>query len=138
MVQAGHHGRRTPAKQLAAQVAELEALQKQSRPEKPHLKTRGKAKSLPSKSRPDKPWLFTGRKGMTRGERNVAWIEEYLRVPEGAFAGRPLKLPEFMRDDLRAIYDNPAGTRRAGPRSSAWPRTRGGCRRGRPSSRTWF
>ena len=27
--------------------------------------------------------------------------------------GQPLKLAKFMKDDLRAIYDNPAGTRRA-------------------------
>jgi hypothetical protein len=101
MVQAGHHGRKTHLKRLA-QVAELEELRKQSRPEKPHAIARGKAKSLPSRSRPVKPWLFAGRKGMTRGERNIAWVEEYLRVPEGAFAGDRLKLPEFMREDIRA------------------------------------
>jgi len=49
----------------------------------------------------------------TRAERNTRWIEKYCRVPEGRFVGRPLKLAPFMRDDLRAIYDNPHGTRRA-------------------------
>jgi phage terminase large subunit-like protein len=49
----------------------------------------------------------------TRAERNIAWIERHLRVPEGKFVGRPLKVAPFMRDDLRAIYDNPAGTRLA-------------------------
>jgi len=34
-------------------------------------------------------------------------------VPEGRFVGQPLKLAEFMREDFRAIYDNPTGTRRA-------------------------
>lgn len=34
-------------------------------------------------------------------------------MPEGKFVGKPLKLAPFMRDDLRAIYDNPHGTRRA-------------------------
>jgi phage terminase large subunit-like protein len=34
-------------------------------------------------------------------------------VPEGKFVGKPLKMAPFMQDDFRAIYDNPAGTRRA-------------------------
>lgn len=48
-----------------------------------------------------------------RSTRNIAWIEKHLRVPEGAFVGQPLRLPPYMKDDLRAIYDNPKGTRRA-------------------------
>lgn len=50
---------------------------------------------------------------LSRAERNIAWIEYYCRVPEGKFVGHPLKLAPFMREDFRAIYDNPAGTRRA-------------------------
>lgn len=50
---------------------------------------------------------------MTRADRNIAWCEEYVRVPEGKFVGQPLKMADFMRDDFRAIFDNPAGTRRA-------------------------
>ena len=49
----------------------------------------------------------------TRAERNIDWIHEYCRVPEGQHVGKPLKLAPFMQDDLRAIYDNPHGTRRA-------------------------
>jgi phage terminase large subunit-like protein len=49
----------------------------------------------------------------TRAERNVAWIERYIRVPEGRFVGKPLKVAPYMVKDLQAIYDNPAGTRRA-------------------------
>ena len=49
----------------------------------------------------------------TRAERNIAWLERHIRIPEGKFVGQPLTLAPFMRDDLRAIYDNPAGTRRA-------------------------
>lgn len=49
----------------------------------------------------------------TRAERNVAWCEAHLRIPEGKFVGQPLKMAEFMREDFRAIYDNPHGTRRA-------------------------
>ena len=50
---------------------------------------------------------------LTRAERNIAWAERYIRIPEGKFVGQPLKMAEFMKDDFRAIYDNPAGTRRA-------------------------
>jgi len=49
----------------------------------------------------------------TRAERNIRWLERHIRIPEGRFVGQPLKLAEFMKDDLRAIYDNPHGTRRA-------------------------
>jgi len=49
----------------------------------------------------------------TRAERNIAWCERHLRLPEGRFVGQPLVMAEFMREDFRAIYDNPAGTRRA-------------------------
>lgn len=49
----------------------------------------------------------------TRAERNIKWVERYCRIPEGKFVGQPLKMAPFMKDDFRAIYDNPAGTRRA-------------------------
>lgn len=52
-------------------------------------------------------------KAETRAERNIRWVEEYCRVPEGKFVGKPLKMAPFMRDDFVAIYDNPHGTRRA-------------------------
>jgi phage terminase large subunit-like protein len=48
-----------------------------------------------------------------RSDRAVEWFEDYLHIPEGRFVGEPLKVAEFMKEDLRAIYDNPAGTRRA-------------------------
>ena len=50
---------------------------------------------------------------MTRAERNIRWCEAHLHLPEGRFVGQPLVMAEFMKDDFRAIYDNPAGTRRA-------------------------
>jgi phage terminase large subunit-like protein len=53
------------------------------------------------------------KKEPTRAERNIAWAEKYVRIPEGKFVGQPLKMAEFMKDDFRAIFDNPAGTRRA-------------------------
>lgn len=49
----------------------------------------------------------------TRAERNIAWVERFLKVPEGRFVGKPLIVADYMRDDFRAIYDNPNGTRRA-------------------------
>lgn len=52
-------------------------------------------------------------KPLTRAERNIAWIEKYIRVPDGKFVGKPLKVAPYMREDFRLIYDNPHGTRRA-------------------------
>jgi phage terminase large subunit-like protein len=52
-------------------------------------------------------------KSTTRGERNIRWIETYCRVPEGRDVGKPLKLRPWQQDNLRKIYDNPAGTRMA-------------------------
>lgn len=52
-------------------------------------------------------------KALTRAEKNIAWCEEHLRIPEGKFVGKQLKMAPFMKDDFRAIYDNPHGTRRA-------------------------
>jgi phage terminase large subunit-like protein len=49
----------------------------------------------------------------TRGERNIKWCQDHLFIPEGQFVGQPLRMAEFMKEDFRAIYDNPAGTRRA-------------------------
>ena len=50
---------------------------------------------------------------MTRAELNIRWCEDHLHLPEGRFVGQPLVMAEFMREDFRAIYDNPNGTRRA-------------------------
>jgi phage terminase large subunit-like protein len=43
----------------------------------------------------------------------IAFIETVCFVPEGKLVGQPLRLQPWQRDILRAIYDNPAGTRRA-------------------------
>ena len=50
---------------------------------------------------------------MTRGARNIAWIEAYCRVPEGKreLIGSPVKLRPWQREIIRGIYDQP--TRRA-------------------------
>lgn len=48
---------------------------------------------------------------LTRGDRNIAWIEGYCRIPEGKFVGQQVKLAPFQRDVIKGIYDSP--TRRA-------------------------
>lgn len=53
-----------------------------------------------------------GRK-LSRGDRNIEWIEEWCRVPEGSLVGQPVVLRPWQRRDLRRIYNNRAGTRRA-------------------------
>lgn len=53
------------------------------------------------------------RTAISRAERNIRWIEKKCRVPEGKDIGKPIKLRTWQKSDLRKIYDNPYGTRRA-------------------------
>lgn len=50
---------------------------------------------------------------MTRGEKVIAWIEATLRVPDGILVGQPVQLLPWQQRDIKRIYDNPHGTRRA-------------------------
>jgi phage terminase large subunit-like protein len=50
---------------------------------------------------------------MTRGDRVIAFVERYCRVPEGRHVGKPLVLMEFQKRFIREVYDNPEGTSRA-------------------------
>jgi phage terminase large subunit-like protein len=50
---------------------------------------------------------------LTRAEKNIIWIQKFCVVPEGQFGGRSIVLLPWQRDNIRRIYDNPAGTRRA-------------------------
>jgi phage terminase large subunit-like protein len=45
----------------------------------------------------------------------IQWIEdaEICRIPEGRDVGKPVVLREWQKAELRKIYDNPHGTRRA-------------------------
>lgn len=52
-------------------------------------------------------------KAISRGERNIRWIEQYCYVPEGKDIGKPMVLRPWQRQIITGIYDNPAGTRRA-------------------------
>jgi len=53
--------------------------------------------------------------GETRAERNIRWIQDYCRVPEGKrlLVGKAVVLREWQCNELKKIYDNPAGTRQA-------------------------
>lgn len=50
---------------------------------------------------------------MTRGERVIAFIENFCCVPEGTLVGQPMRLEEFQRRWILEVYDNPHGTRTA-------------------------
>lgn len=59
------------------------------------------------------PKLRNWRKGgvkLTRGERVCKFIESYIRIPEGAQVGQPMRLDTFQEAFILAVYDNPAGT----------------------------
>lgn len=50
---------------------------------------------------------------VSRAERNIAWIQKYCRIPEGKDVGKPVVLRPWQKAELRKIYDNKRGTRRA-------------------------
>lgn len=56
---------------------------------------------------------MASRKRLTRAERNIRWIEQYCRIPEGKDVGKPVRLREWQKREIRKVYDNPHGTRRA-------------------------
>ena len=43
----------------------------------------------------------------------IRWIEKACYVPQGTLMGKQVRLSEFQKADIRKIYDNPVGTRRA-------------------------
>jgi phage terminase large subunit-like protein len=46
-------------------------------------------------------------------EQIILWIERLCLVPEGRDVYKPLKLRDWQIAEIRKIYDNPVGTRRA-------------------------
>lgn len=50
---------------------------------------------------------------MTRGEKVIAFIETFLKIPEGTHVGNPLVLMPFQKQFILDIYDNPTGTSKA-------------------------
>lgn len=47
---------------------------------------------------------------MTRGEKVIAFIEKYCRVPEGRLVGSPVQLVDFQKKFILDVYDNPHKT----------------------------
>lgn len=52
-------------------------------------------------------------KPLTRGQKIIAFAERYLRVPEGALVGQPLKLEDFQKEFIFNVYDNKKITKKA-------------------------
>ena len=50
------------------------------------------------------------RRELTRGERNIQWIETLCRVPEGKLVGQPVRLTGEQRGWIKQIYDTPTRT----------------------------
>ena len=48
---------------------------------------------------------------MTRGERVIAFIEQFVIIPDGEHMGKPMRLEPWQKEWITAIYDNPNGTR---------------------------
>ena len=53
--------------------------------------------------------MANGRR-LTRGARNIAWIEHHVRIPEGKKVGQPVKLTAKQKRWIRRIYDSPTRT----------------------------
>lgn len=51
--------------------------------------------------------------GTVTAQQIIEFIEGQCRIPEGKDVGKPVRLRDWQRDELRKIYDNPAGTRLA-------------------------
>lgn len=49
----------------------------------------------------------------SRAERNIRWIETHCVIPEGKDVGKPVRLRDWQKSEIRKVYDNPAGTRTA-------------------------
>lgn len=50
---------------------------------------------------------------VSRATRNIDWIQKYCRIPEGRDVGKPVVLRSWQKSELRKIYNNKCGTRRA-------------------------
>jgi phage terminase large subunit-like protein len=48
-----------------------------------------------------------------RAARNIRWIQKHCRIPEGRDVGKRVLLRPWQKEEIRKIYDNPYGTRRA-------------------------
>lgn len=52
--------------------------------------------------------MATGKaRQVSRGARNIAWIEQFCVVPEGRLVGQPFRLREWQKKAIRGIYNTP-------------------------------
>jgi phage terminase large subunit-like protein len=72
-----------------------------------------KKKKAPARTVRAKPARAKPAPELTRGQRVIAFVEKYCRVPEGDHVGEPMHLEEFERRFILDVYDNPHRTRRA-------------------------
>lgn len=49
-------------------------------------------------------------KRLTRGDRNIRWIEEHCLVPDGKLVGQPVRLTAEQKGWIKQIYDTPTRT----------------------------
>jgi phage terminase large subunit-like protein len=53
------------------------------------------------------------RRKKLESEKIFEFVRDFCFVPEGKFIGKPFALMDWQKEEIRRIYDNPAGTRRA-------------------------
>ena len=53
------------------------------------------------------------RKKLSRADDAIIWIEDFCRIPEGPDVGSKVKLRPWQKREIKKIYNNRAGTRRA-------------------------
>ena len=58
-------------------------------------------------------WEFKDEDDLTAGEEVIRFAYEYLVIPEGPMVGQPLRLDEWQRYFVLAVFDNPVHTRKA-------------------------
>lgn len=66
-----------------------------------------------SKAAPTKATPAAKKPKRTRGEKVVAFIETFCKIPQGDKVGKPMRLEDFQKKFILDIYDNPHGTRKA-------------------------
>lgn len=47
---------------------------------------------------------------LSRGERNIAWIQAMCRIPDGKLVGQPVRLTDAQKGWIHQIYDTPTRT----------------------------
>lgn len=58
-------------------------------------------------------WRILPNSQLTRAERNMRFVERYLKAPGGSYVGKPIKLAPFQESFFYSVFDNPHITRTA-------------------------